>query len=388
MKLRALLISLIAVIMLAGCSSDSNDHETTSNEDNNSEKQDLKVYTTVFPLYSMTKEIAGDTLEVESVYPKNVNMHNYEPSQKDILSYAKGDLFIYTNHELDPVAKKIDETIGNDVEVLEAFDNKNEFIKDEHHHDHGHDHDGDHEHGEHEHDHEGEDHEHDGDHEHGKHDHDHEGEDHDHDADHEHGEHDHEGEDHDHDADHEHGEHDHDHDHHHGEFDPHVWLDPELSIQMAENIKNKLVELNPDEKETYEANYETLKADLEDLSKELDEATKDNSRDTVYISHESIGYLANKYDFEQVGINGLNDDEPSQKELTKMISDIKETKTPYILKEQNVSSRLTDMVAKETDVEFLPFHNLEALTDNDPEDATYQSLMRENIKSLEKALHD
>src|SRR5699024_7627106 len=199
--------------MLAGCSSDSNDNETASNEDNNGEKQDLKVYTTVFPLYSMTKEIAGDTLEVESVYPKNVNMHNYEPSQKDILSYAKGDLFIYTNHELDPVAKKIDETIGNDVEVLEAFDNKDEFIKDEH---------------------------------------------------------------------------DHDHDHHHGEFDPHVWLDPELSIQMAENIKNKLVELNPDEKETYEANYEILKADLEDLSKELDEATKDNSRDTVYISHESI----------------------------------------------------------------------------------------------------
>lgn len=357
MKLRALLISLIAVIMLAGCSSDSNDSKTTSNEDNNSEKQELKVYTTVFPLYSMTKEIAGHTLEVESVYPKNVNMHNYEPSQKDILSYAKGDLFIYTNHELDPVAKKIDETISNDVEVLEAFDNKDEFIKDEHHHDH--DHDGDHEHGEHEHEHEGEDHGH----EHGEHGHDHDGEDHDH-------------------------EHDHDHDHHHGEFDPHVWLDPELSIQMAENIKNKLVELNPDEEETYEANYETLKADLEDLSKELDEATKDKSRDTVYISHESIGYLANKYDFEQVGINGLNDDEPSQKELTKMISDIKETKTPYILNEQNVSSRLTDMVAKETDVEFLPFHNLEALTDNDPEDATYQSFMRENIKSLEKALHD
>ncbi len=333
MKLKALLISLIAVIMLAGCSSDSNDSKTTSNEDNNSEKQELKVYTTVFPLYSMTKEIAGDTLEVESVYPKNVNMHNYEPSQKDILSYAKGDLFIYTNNELDPVAKKIDETIGNDVEVLEAFDNEDKFIKDEHHHDH---------------DHEGEDHGHGGEHEHGEH----------------------------------------EHDHHHGEFDPHVWLDPELSIQMAEKIKNKLIELNPDEKATYEANYETLKADLEDLSKELDEATKDKSRDTVYISHESIGYLSNKYDFEQVGINGLNDDEPSQKELTKMISDIKETKTPYILNEQNVSSRLTDMVAKETDVEFLPFHNLEALTDNDPEDATYQSLMRENIKSLEKALHD
>ena len=71
-----------------------------------------------------------------------------------------------------------------------------------------------------------------------------------------------------------------------------------------------------------------------------------------------------------------------------MIEDIKETKTPYILREQNVSSRLTDMIGKETDVEFLPFHNLEALTDNDPEDSTYQSLMKENIETLKKALQD
>ena len=46
------------------------------------------------------------------------------------------------------------------------------------------------------------------------------------------------------------------------------------------------------------------------------------------------------------------------------------------------------MIRKETDVEFLPFHNLEALTDNDPEDSTYQSLMKENIETLKKALQD
>ena len=348
MKLRALLISFVAILVLAACSNDAADNKESDNTD--SDNKNLKVYTTVFPLYSMTKEIAGDTMEVESIYPKNVNMHNYEPSQKDILNYAKGDLFIYTNHELDPVAKKIHETIENDTEVLEAFNNEEAFIEDEHHHDHDHDHD--------------------------------------HDATKEEDEHDH---DHDHDATEEEDEHDHDHGHdhhHHGEFDPHVWLDPELATQMAENIKDKLVEMNPDEKETYEKNFESLKADLEELSNSLDEAMKDKKRDTVYISHESIGYLAHKYDFKQVGIHGLNDDEPSQKELTHMIEDIKETKTPYILREQNVSSRLTDMIGKETDVEFLPFHNLEALTDSDPEDSTYQSLMKENIETLKKALQD
>jgi zinc transport system substrate-binding protein len=55
-----------------------------------------------------------------------------------------------------------------------------------------------------------------------------------------------------------------DHDEHGDESDkdPHVWLDPKRSIIMAENIKNALVQLKPENKEEFENNFSTLKTEL------------------------------------------------------------------------------------------------------------------------------
>ncbi len=47
----------------------------------------------------------------------------------------------------------------------------------------------------------------------------------------------------------------HDHDgHHHGSHDPHFWLGHEQSIKAAEAISQKLAELDPSNKDVYQAN--------------------------------------------------------------------------------------------------------------------------------------
>lgn len=188
-------------------------------------------------------------------------------------------------------------------------------------------------------------------------------------------------------------EHDHDHDdeahdHSHGSADPHVWLDPVFAQSMAEEIKNKLIELNPEEEAVYEENHETLAAELKEIDAGLEEVTEDTDRDSVYISHESIGYLADRYHFEQVAINGLNNEEPSQQDLITIVDNIESENIEYILTEQNVSSRVTDTIQDSTDTEPLLFHNLAVLTDQDDSDATYQSIMSENISVLDQALND
>lgn len=64
---------------------------------------------------------------------------------------------------------------------------------------------------------------------------------------------------HEHDDDHGHGEKDH---HHDEEFDPHVWFSLDMMPKVAENIKNRLTESYPENKEVFEKNYNSFLAEL------------------------------------------------------------------------------------------------------------------------------
>jgi len=41
---------------------------------------------------------------------------------------------------------------------------------------------------------------------------------------------------------------------HEGEFNPHIWLDPERAIQQVDNIRDGLIAADPEGKDTYTAN--------------------------------------------------------------------------------------------------------------------------------------
>ena len=60
-----------------------------------------------------------------------------------------------------------------------------------------------------------------------------------------------------------------------------------------------------------------------------------------------------------------------------------------VLYEQNITSKITDVIKRETDTQPLSFHNLAVLTkkEKDNQSITYQSLMKKDIESLDKALN-
>ena len=64
----------------------------------------------------------------------------------------------------------------------------------------------------------------------------------------------------------------------------------------------------------------------------------------IIISHDSPGYLTHRYHFKQEGVNGMNDDEPSQKKILSIVKNIKNSKSPYALYEQNITSKITDVI--------------------------------------------
>lgn len=318
-------MACVVVVMLSACGN----INKGENKDVSS-KNKLKIYTTVFAFQSFTEQIGGKYVDVESIYPPGADMHTFEPTQKEMVNIAKGDLFIYSNQEMDPVAKKIAGSINNkDLKLALAANFTHDDLVVNH-----------------------------------EHDHEHEG--------------------------HEHAHEEEGHEHEEGSEDPHVWLDPVLNKKMVKSIKDDLAKKDPQHKDYYENNYKQVVNDLDNINQRLTEVTEHPKRDTVVISHDSIGYLANRYGFKQEGVSGMNNEEPSQRDLMNIVNNIKQTKQPYVLYEQNISSKVTDVIQKESNSTPLSFHNMATLSKEESKEGniTYQSLMKRNIKSLDKALNE
>lgn len=327
------ILTSIVALVLAACNSDEKDSNSTSTETSTN----LSIYTTVYPLQYFTERIGGEFVNVQSIYPTGANEHTYEPTQKDMIRLADADLFFYIGLGLEGFVENAKKTLANEhVEMIATADNLTEdqlTISTGHTHAeadedaHGHEHD--------------------------SHQTDNPEQDH---------------------SDHQH--------------DTHVWLSPVLSKQMALSIKETLAAKLPEHANTFDSNYKKLISDLDALDAEFKKLADETTNDTFFVSHAAFGYIAGHYGFKQVPVAGLNSQsEPSQKELTSIVDLAKEQNIEYIFFEQNVNSKLTEIIQQEVGAKSLILHNLSVLTSEDiSNNETYFTLMEKNIEALRKAL--
>ena len=83
-------------------------------------------------------------------------------------------------------------------------------------------------------------------------------------------------------------DHGHDHAHDHGDFDPHVWLDPVLAKQQVLNIRDALIQVDPDNADTYRDNAADYAAQLDELHSEYATTLANCQHDTIVTFHEGL----------------------------------------------------------------------------------------------------
>lgn len=178
-------------------------------------------------------------------------------------------------------------------------------------------------------------------------------------------------------------------DHHPGDVNPHVWLDPIYSKDMAAVIRDALVKIMPQNKAVFNQNYQKLAKELEQLNANYESTISNATHKKIIVTHAAFGYWEKRYGIEQISISGLSTtNEPTQKELEKIISMADHDGLHYILFEQNVKSKLGKIVQEEIGARALPIHNLAILTkDNIKDNETYFSLMNKNLDTLKTALN-
>ena len=138
-KLLAVITAAATVFSLCACSSE--------NGYSNSDSGKLKIISTVFPPYDLARQIAGDNAEISILLPPGSEIHNYEPSAKDMIAIRNCDIFLYIGGENEQWAEKlINSNDTENVTAVKLIDYVPTLSEDEDEHDHDHDHDHDHEH--------------------------------------------------------------------------------------------------------------------------------------------------------------------------------------------------------------------------------------------------
>ncbi len=107
--------------------------------------------------------------------------------------------------------------------------------------------------------------------------------------------------------------------HGHDGEDPHFWLDPDRLAAVATEVAHELAEVDPDNAAAYEANAEQLSTELAALDEEFQQGLATCERETIVVTHDAYGYLADRYDLDQVAVAGLEPDtEPSPARLAEI----------------------------------------------------------------------
>ena len=175
-----------------------------------------------------------------------------------------------------------------------------------------------------------------------------------------------------------------------GAPNPHTWLDPTLAMEYASLIHEKLVELDGDNADYYDANLAELTDRLETLDQQIRVATRTvpETHRRLLTYHDSWVYWADRYSFAVVGtIQSPDFSEPSPSRISEAIDLIGEQSIPAIFGSADFPTDVLETIAGETGAAYAG-----DLSDDDlPGEAgdsnhSYLGLMVENMRIMIAAL--
>lgn len=117
--------------------------------------------------------------------------------------------------------------------------------------------------------------------------------------------------------------------HHHGEFDPHIWTDPELIKIIAQNMADTLSSIDPGNVTIYAANLENFKSEMDTLQSELNQKLTPYKGRIFYVYHSAYTYFAQRFSLVQKSIE-TGEKEPTPAKLRELVNQANQDKVKTI----------------------------------------------------------
>ena len=176
------------------------------------------------------------------------------------------------------------------------------------------------------------------------------------------------------------------------EMDPHVWQDVTNAITMVQNIRDGLVQADPPNAQTYQANAAAYITQLKALDADIVAETAKLPADSrkLVTSHDALGYFAERYGFKIIGsllgtVASASGD-PSAKDFAQLVSDIKTAGVKAVFVESVTNPATMERLAQEAGVKIGPELYTDSLGAQGSAGATYLKAMQYNITSIVGAL--
>lgn len=175
-----------------------------------------------------------------------------------------------------------------------------------------------------------------------------------------------------------------------GKPNPHLWTDPTLVVRYAEIVRDTMIVVDPDGRQTYEANFAAFASLVDEfddvVAASLDTVPVENRKLVTY--HDAYAYFAETYGWTVIGaIQPADFGEPTPSEVVALIEQIEAEGVPAIFGSEVFPSPVLEQVGEETGARYI-----DVLRDDDlPGDAgevehSWLGLMRENFIVMTEAL--
>ncbi|MGX3021733.1 zinc ABC transporter substrate-binding protein ZnuA [Ursidibacter sp. B-7004-1] len=259
------------------------------------------VLTTIKPLGFIASAITDGVTETKVLLPTSASPHDYSLKPSDIEKLKSANLVVWVGEEMESfLEKSIDNLAKEKVLTLEDVEEIKHIVEHakedkEEHHNHEHKHEHSHTH---------------------KHEHNHA----------------------------------HGHDHHHNhDKDWHIWLSPEASEKIAEQIAMRLSQQMPEQKAKIEKNLANFKVALNTKNTEITKQFANVKEKGYYTFHDAYGYFEKTYGLSSLGSFTINPTiAPGAKTLNTIKKNITKNKAVCLFAEPQFTPKVIESLSKGT----------------------------------------
>lgn len=290
----------------------------------------MTVTTTIYPLYSIAKEIGGDKIKLQNLIPFGVEAHGFDPTPADMAKLSKSDIFITSSDSMEPWKDKIVKSLKIEQKVFDMSEHVKLRTLQE-------DNDKHHEDEEDEKDKKGNKHEH---------------------------------------------------EHEHDVMDPHYWVSLNNYILMTETITKLFIEKDSTNKDFYIQNSNNYLTKVKALKEKYDLSMATCTNKKILVNHDAFGYFADDYGVKQYSISGMSpEDKPSAKQISELINLVKNEKINTVFFEEFASPKVAQTIAKAANVKIDTLRPGENISkEENKRGYGYLQIMEDNLEKLKFAM--